>query len=104
EVSDDEGHGRKTRRYPQGTSRKTEVIPERHNERHHHPNDAAGSPHVLVCQVLGRSQCNQGRIFMMDQTGGWMGGWMGGGAWIMPALGVLLVVLLVIVIAKLSKK
>jgi uncharacterized membrane protein len=32
------------------------------------------------------------------------GGWMGGGTWIMPTLGVLLVVLLVIVIIKLSKK
>lgn len=41
---------------------------------------------------------------MMDQTGGWTGDWMGGGTWIMPALGVLMVVLLVIVIAKLSKK
>jgi len=41
---------------------------------------------------------------MMNQTGGWMDGWMGGGTWIMPALGVLLVVLLVMVIVKLSKK
>jgi len=37
---------------------------------------------------------------MMNQTGGWMGG----GMWIMPALGVLLVALLVMVIVKLSKK
>jgi len=37
---------------------------------------------------------------MMSHTGGWMGG----GTWILPALGVVMVVLLVVVIIKLTKK
>ena len=40
------------------------------------------------------------RGFMMNHTGGWMGG----GMWIWMVIGVLVVVLLVVVINKLSKK
>jgi len=48
-----------------------------------------------------RGGCHsQGRIFMMNQTGGWLGG----GTWILPVLGVVMVVLLVVVIIKLTKK
>jgi len=41
---------------------------------------------------------------MMNHTNGWMGGAMGGGTWIWAVIGVLVVVLLVVVISKLSKK
>ncbi|MDW7710178.1 MAG: hypothetical protein SCH98_06855 [Deferrisomatales bacterium] len=41
---------------------------------------------------------------MMNQTGGWMVGGMGGGMWLWGVIGVLVVVLLVVVITKLSKK
>jgi len=41
---------------------------------------------------------------MMNQTNGWMGGWAGGGMWIWTVIGVAVVVLLVVVINKLSKK
>ena len=41
---------------------------------------------------------------MMNYTGGGMSGWMGGGMWIQAVIGVLVVVLLVVVITKLSKK
>ncbi len=46
---------------------------------------------------------------MMNNTGGWMGsggmnGWMGGGMWLWTVIGVLVVVLLVVLIAKVSKK
>ena len=43
----------------------------------------------------------------MDHTGDMMNrtyGWMGGGAWFLGVIGVLVVVLLVIVISKMSKK
>jgi uncharacterized membrane protein len=49
------------------------------------------------------SQRNE-RLFMMNQNGGWMGGWAGGGMWLWTVIGVLVVVLLVVVISKLSKK
>jgi anti-sigma-K factor RskA len=42
--------------------------------------------------------------FMMNQTNGWMGGWSGGGMWIWAVIGVAVVVLLVVVIAKVSRK
>ncbi|MDD2540833.1 MAG: hypothetical protein PHH28_07290 [Desulfuromonadaceae bacterium] len=46
---------------------------------------------------------------MMNNTGGWMGsggmgGWMGGGMWLWTVIGVLVVVLLVVLINKVSKK
>jgi uncharacterized membrane protein len=45
---------------------------------------------------------------MMNQTGGWMdgwmGGWAGGGMWLWTVIGVLVVVFLVVVISKQSKK
>jgi len=44
------------------------------------------------------------RLFMMNQTDGWMGGWASGGMWIWAVIGVLLVVLLVVAINKMSKK
>jgi uncharacterized membrane protein len=53
--------------------------------------------------VVGWSQRNE-RGFMMNQTNGWMGGWTGGGMWLWPVIGVAVVVLLVVVINKLSKK
>jgi uncharacterized membrane protein len=40
----------------------------------------------------------------MNHTNGWMGGWGGGGMWLWPLIGILVVVLLVVVIGKLSKK
>jgi uncharacterized membrane protein len=47
---------------------------------------------------------NNERQFMMNQTNGWMGGWTGGGMWLWTVIGVAVVVLLVVVISKLSKK
>jgi hypothetical protein len=41
---------------------------------------------------------------MMNQGNAWMGGWTGGGMWVWTVIGVLVVVLLVVVISKLSKK
>jgi hypothetical protein len=45
---------------------------------------------------------------MMHQENGWMGnvmgGWLGGGTWILLVIGVLVVVLLVVLIGKVSKK
>ena len=66
-------------------------------------NDTAASAHGLDCPVVGWSQRNE-RSFMMNHTDGWMGGWTGGGMWIWAVIGVLVVVLLVVVISKLSKK
>ena len=40
----------------------------------------------------------------MNQSDGWMNGWSGGGMWLWTVIGVLVVVLLVVVISKLSKK
>jgi len=41
---------------------------------------------------------------MMNHTNGWMNEWSGGGMWIWAGLGIVLVVLLVVVIGKFSKK
>ena len=41
---------------------------------------------------------------MMNQTDGLMGGWAGGGMWIWAVIGVLVVVLLVVLINKQTKK
>jgi anti-sigma-K factor RskA len=41
---------------------------------------------------------------MMNHTDGWMSSWTGGGMWIWAVIGVAVVVLLVVVIIKLSKK
>ena len=41
---------------------------------------------------------------MMNNAGGWMGGWSAGGMWLWTVIGVAVVVLLVVVISKLSKK
>ena len=41
---------------------------------------------------------------MMGHTNGWMGGWAGGGMWVWTVVGILLIVLLVVVISKQSKK
>ena len=49
--------------------------------------------------MVGWSQRNE-RSFTMNHTGGWMGG----GMWIWTVIGVLVVVLLVVMINKLSKK
>jgi uncharacterized membrane protein len=59
----------------------------------------AASAHFLDFQVVGWWQRNE-RNFMMNHTDGWMGG----GMWIWTVIGVLVVVLLVVVINKLSKK
>ena len=66
-------------------------------------NNTAASAHGLDCPVAGRSQRNE-RKFMMNQTDGWMSGWSGGGMWIWTVIGVAVVVLLVVVIGKMSKK
>ncbi len=44
------------------------------------------------------------RSLMMNHADGWMGSWLGGGMWIWTTIGILVVVLLVVVINKLSKK
>ena len=67
------------------------------------PNDITASAHGPDCQGTGRSQRNK-RRFMMNQTNGWMGGWAGGGMWLWTVIGLVVVVLLVVVISKLSKK
>jgi anti-sigma-K factor RskA len=41
---------------------------------------------------------------MMNQTNGWMSGWTGGGMWIWAVIGLAVVVLLAVVIARLSRK
>ena len=41
---------------------------------------------------------------MMNQTNTGMNGWMGGGMWVWTVVGILVVVLLVVIINKLSKK
>ena len=66
-------------------------------------NSAAAAARFLDFQVVGGWQRNQ-RHFMMNQTDGWMGGWAGGGMWIWAVIGVAVVVLLVVVIGKMSKK
>jgi anti-sigma-K factor RskA len=66
-------------------------------------NNTAASAHGLDCLVVGGSQRNE-RNFMMNHTDGWMGGWSGGGMWIWAVIGVAVVVLLVVVIGKMSKK
>ncbi len=41
----------------------------------------------------------------MNHTGGWMNGWMGGGGmWLWTAIGLLVLVLLIVMISKLSRK
>jgi uncharacterized membrane protein len=40
----------------------------------------------------------------MHQSNGWMAGWAGGGMWLWAVIGLVVLVLLVAVIAKLSKK
>ena len=40
---------------------------------------------------------------MMNQNGGWMYGWSGGGMWMWP-IAILIVVLLVVLIARRSRK
>ena len=52
---------------------------------------------------MGWLQRNE-RRFIMNHTDGWMSGWMGGGMWLWTVIGVAVVVLLVVVIGKLSKK
>jgi anti-sigma-K factor RskA len=59
--------------------------------------------HGLDCPLVGWSQRNE-RNSMMNHTDGWMSSWAGGGMWIWAVLGVAVVVLLVVVIIKLSKK
>ena len=58
---------------------------------------------ILDCPVAGQSQPNES-IYMMNNTNGWMGGWAGGGMWLWTVIGVAVVVLLVVLISKLSKK
>ena len=53
--------------------------------------------------MVGWARHNE-RKFMMDHTDGWMGGWSGGGMWLWAVIGVAVVVLLVVVIGKMSKK
>jgi hypothetical protein len=42
-------------------------------------------------------------LAMMNQTGGWMYGWSDGGMWMWP-IAILIVVLLVVLIARRSRK
>ena len=41
---------------------------------------------------------------MMNHANEWMKGWVGGGMWIWTVIGVLVVILLVVLIGKLSRK
>ena len=41
---------------------------------------------------------------MINHPDGWMNGWMGGGMWLWTVIGIAVIVLLVAVINKLSKK
>jgi hypothetical protein len=66
-------------------------------------NNNAASSRFLDCPVTGWWQRNE-RKFMMNNTNGWMSGWSGGGMWLWTVIGVAVVVLLVVVISKLSKK
>jgi hypothetical protein len=51
------------------------------------------------------SRLQEGEVLiMMNQTDGWMGGWAGGGMWLWTVIGVLVVILLVVLISKVSKK
>ena len=72
-----------------------------------------GSPHSLDLQAVGCWHRNQRHPIMnQNHTDGWMHGWSdgwmggstGGGAWILPVIGIVIVILLVVVISKLSKK
>ena len=63
------------------------------------PNYTAAFAHGLDWSVVGRAQRNE-RDLMMNHTDGWMGG----GMWIWTVIGVLVVVLLVVVINKQSRK
>ena len=65
--------------------------------------NTASTTHFLDIQKVGGLRHNQ-RIFMMNQTDGWMGGWSGGGMWVWTVIGTLVVVLLVVLINKISKK
>jgi hypothetical protein len=67
------------------------------------PIDTGASAHGLDCPVVSGPQRNA-RNFMMNRTDGWMSGWAGGGMWIWAVIGLVVVVLLVVVIGKLSKK
>ena len=68
-----------------------------------------GFPTVLaaICSRcrLDRKSAKE-RLYMMNQTDGWMGmgGWMGGSMWIWAVIATLVVVLLVVLIMKVSKK
>lgn len=66
-------------------------------------NNTAASAYGLDSPVVGGSQRSE-RNYMMNNTNGWMSGWSGGGMWIWAVIGVAVVVLLVVVIGKMSKK
>jgi hypothetical protein len=63
----------------------------------------AASARFLDCPAAGWCQRNE-RNYMMNNTNGWMSGWSGGGMWLWAVIGVAVIVLLVVVIGKLSKK
>jgi len=65
-------------------------------------NDTAASANALDCPVVGWSQRIE-RSFAVNHDG-WMGGWAGGGMWLWTVIGVLVIVLLVVLINKVSKK
>jgi hypothetical protein len=41
---------------------------------------------------------------MMNHSEGWMSGWENGGMWLWPVVGILVIILIVVVIMKLSKR
>jgi uncharacterized membrane protein len=61
-------------------------------------------PPLTVWFAQGELARRDEKNLMMNQTNGWMGGWVGGGMWIWTMIGAAVVVLLVVVIGKLSKK
>jgi hypothetical protein len=69
------------------------------------------APVTVAVKMIFQTRCQPGTNNqqtippnMMNNTNGWMNGWAGGGMWLWTVIGVAVVVLLVVVIGKLSKK
>ena len=63
----------------------------------------------LAFVMAGTTACaqmngGQGGYGGMNHSNGWMNGYMGGGMWLWAVIGVLVVILLVVLIGKVSKK
>ncbi len=64
--------------------------------------------HRCLCQNLDfstlRREQRSESDFLMHHTDGWMGGWAGGGMWLWTVIAIGIVVLLVVIINKRSKR